>query len=237
MTLPTTTAAFSSGATEAEFKTFLSGQRDFIAQMLGTSGDAIDARTALKTAMHGSATVSAAYTVVEADCGLVLLCSGTFSLSLAPAATLGNGFFLEVVNSGSGTITIDPNSSEQIGGASTKTVLSGSSVIVFCDGAQFYLIGGGVTSADIGAALGYNAGEVPVRGSQGNEVGVVACTYRESGTNNPSIGSTYSTSGGRILVSSSQWNTGFTATGSWVCTSIYFTSGAGQYITFFRKVS
>lgn len=37
--LPTVTTAFASGATEAEFKTFLSTQRDYIAQMLGTTGD------------------------------------------------------------------------------------------------------------------------------------------------------------------------------------------------------
>lgn len=41
--LPTVTTAFASGATEAEFKTFLSDQRDYLAQMLGTTGDPTDA--------------------------------------------------------------------------------------------------------------------------------------------------------------------------------------------------
>jgi len=41
-TLPDTTAAFATSATEAQFKTFLSDQRAFIAYMLGASGDPND---------------------------------------------------------------------------------------------------------------------------------------------------------------------------------------------------
>jgi hypothetical protein len=42
-TLPTTTAAFASTATEAEFKTFLNDFRNFVASMLGTTGLPADA--------------------------------------------------------------------------------------------------------------------------------------------------------------------------------------------------
>ena len=37
-TLPTTTAAFASGATEAQFKTFLSNFRNYVSYMLGATG-------------------------------------------------------------------------------------------------------------------------------------------------------------------------------------------------------
>ena len=37
-TLPTTTVAFASGATEAQFKTFLSDFRDYVSYMLGATG-------------------------------------------------------------------------------------------------------------------------------------------------------------------------------------------------------
>lgn len=37
-TLPTTTAAFASSATEAEFKTFLNDFRDYVSYMLGATG-------------------------------------------------------------------------------------------------------------------------------------------------------------------------------------------------------
>ncbi len=46
-TLPTTTAAFASSATEAEFKTFLSDFRAFVAYMLGTTGLPDDAKAAI----------------------------------------------------------------------------------------------------------------------------------------------------------------------------------------------
>ena len=46
-TLPTTTAAFASSATEAEFKTFLTGQREFLAGLLGTDGTAATAKATL----------------------------------------------------------------------------------------------------------------------------------------------------------------------------------------------
>lgn len=42
-TLPTTTAAFASTATEADFKTFLNDFRTFVAYMLGTTGLPADA--------------------------------------------------------------------------------------------------------------------------------------------------------------------------------------------------
>lgn len=46
-TLPTTTAAFASSATEAQFKTFLTGQREFLAGLLGTDGTAVTAKATL----------------------------------------------------------------------------------------------------------------------------------------------------------------------------------------------
>ena len=46
-TLPTTTVAFASSATEADFKTFLSGQRAFLAGLLGTDGTAETAKSTL----------------------------------------------------------------------------------------------------------------------------------------------------------------------------------------------
>lgn len=82
-----------------------------------------------------------AYTVVGSDRGDVILCSGTLSLTLTAAATLGNGFSFGVVNTGTGTITIDPNASETVDGAGTKVLKPGQSAILITDGSLWRTVG------------------------------------------------------------------------------------------------
>jgi hypothetical protein len=89
------------------------------------------------------------YTVLPSDFGTLIDCtSGTFDLDLTAAATLGDGFWFMARNSGSGTISIDPNSTENIDGSSTSiTLAAGESVIVFCNGSAFKTIGRSVAAA------------------------------------------------------------------------------------------
>lgn len=76
-----------------------------------------------------------AYTVVAGDLGAVIDCtSGTFTVSLTAAATLGAGFHCWIKNYGSGAITIDPNASEDIDGYSSIILRPGESVQIFCTG-------------------------------------------------------------------------------------------------------
>jgi hypothetical protein len=84
---------------------------------------------------------SAAYTVVAADRGDVLLCTGTFTLTLTAAATLANGFSFGVVNVGTGVITIDPNLAELIDGAATLALAAGKSCLIVCDATGFRTVG------------------------------------------------------------------------------------------------
>jgi hypothetical protein len=67
--------------------------------------------------------------------------SGTFGLTAA--ATLGADWFVQVRNSGSGDLTIDPNSSETINGSATLVLSPGDSAIVITDGLEFWTIGFG----------------------------------------------------------------------------------------------
>lgn len=80
-----------------------------------------------------------AYTIVEADRGGYIDCtSGTFTLTLTAAATLGNGFAVTLKNSGTGTVTIDPNAAELIDGAATYTLQPGGpSVEIMCNGTNW----------------------------------------------------------------------------------------------------
>ncbi len=85
--------------------------------------------------LSGSAAKTANYTVVASDRGRLIDCtSGTFTLTLTAAATLGDGFAFAVRNSGSGVITIDPNGAELIDGAATITLAAGETAFVMCTG-------------------------------------------------------------------------------------------------------
>lgn len=154
-TLPPSSDITGSTITEGQAKTWLAAVRTFIATFLGTAGTQTEALTAIGAPMNASVIKSGAYTAVEADRGKVLKCNGTWSLSLTAAATLGDGWNIEIANDGAGTITIDPYVSETINGATTKTIAAGSSAIIYCDGTKFVTLGGGVTSAEISTALGY----------------------------------------------------------------------------------
>jgi hypothetical protein len=82
-----------------------------------------------------------AYTVVGSDQGSVLLCSGTWTLALTAAATLGNGFSVGVINTGAGVITINPAGSELIDGAATLDLTAGQSCFITCTGTEFRSVG------------------------------------------------------------------------------------------------
>lgn len=150
--LPLSTAFTDSAVTEGEFKTAITDQREFLAGLLGSDGEVATALATLGALGADTVTKTSNYTVLDTDRGKVILCSGTFTLTLTAAATLGDGFTFAVVNTGSGTITIDPNSTEQIDGANTKDIAAGSWAVVFCTGAAFNSIGA-IPSAYTGANI------------------------------------------------------------------------------------
>lgn len=84
---------------------------------------------------------SANYTVLLSDYGTLIDCTNTITIALTAAATLGDGFWFDVRNSGTGTVTIDPDGSETIDGAATITLEPGDSCRVHCNGATFKTIG------------------------------------------------------------------------------------------------
>lgn len=64
---------------------------------------------------------------------------GTVNLPTAVAA--GDGWFVQVRNSGQGDLTIDPSGSELINAATTLLLQPGDSAVVVSDGIQWYTIG------------------------------------------------------------------------------------------------
>jgi hypothetical protein len=103
---------------------------------------------------------TSAYTIIGTDKGaLIEVTSGTFTLSLTAAATLGNGWWCYVSNIGSGLITIDPNASESItvNGQALSTWVQWTSEIgvLQCDGAGFnyYQIQKGYTQQTVSSPV------------------------------------------------------------------------------------
>jgi hypothetical protein len=71
---------------------------------------------------------------------LIDITSGTFTQTFDPAATLGNGFFVYLKNSGTGIVTLDPNASETINGAANFALNPGAQVVIQSDGTNLYTV-------------------------------------------------------------------------------------------------
>jgi hypothetical protein len=80
-----------------------------------------------------------AYTAVAGDKGTVIRCTNTWTLALTSAGTLASGWWCWVVNDGTGVITIDPSSTQQINGALTQTLYPGEMALLQCNGTLFTL--------------------------------------------------------------------------------------------------
>lgn len=73
-------------------------------------------------------------TVNSTFANAVLVCTSALTLSLLASADAGEGFYVSVRNSSSGNVTIDPDTSELIDGASTLTIRAGFSALIICTG-------------------------------------------------------------------------------------------------------
>lgn len=81
------------------------------------------------------------------DWGRSIIATGTWAQTLVAAATLGDGWYVDVRNNGTGVITIDPNGSETIDGVATIQLAPGESCFILCNGVAFFSIGR--TASDI----------------------------------------------------------------------------------------
>lgn len=160
--LPATSDFTGSTVTEGQFKTSISAQRDYLSGLLGTDGAAATALSSLGVPFNGVSNKTAAYTVVEADRGKLINCSnGSWTLSLTAATTLAAGFEIAVKNSGTGVITIDPSTTEQIDSATTTTLAANESCVVICDGTGFVTVARSSSGVPSGTLIDYAGTTAP----------------------------------------------------------------------------
>lgn len=63
-----------------------------------------------------------------------LICTSAITLSLLDVSTAGEGFYISVKNASSGNVTIDPDTTELVDGASTLLIPPGYSALIICTG-------------------------------------------------------------------------------------------------------
>lgn len=83
------------------------------------------------------------YTALAADSATIFKFTAAATLSLAPAATLGENWFCSV-KAENGDVIVDPYASELIDGVTSITIFDGQSVFIVCDGTAFTIIGHGI---------------------------------------------------------------------------------------------
>lgn len=109
---------------------------------------------------------SANYTAVAADNGGNLRFTAAATLALTAAATLGSAWRVTVINSSTGHVVIDPNSSETVNGATTALIGPGQTALIVCNGTAFFadirgdtFSGPQIQGYSSGLALTTNAGD------------------------------------------------------------------------------
>lgn len=71
----------------------------------------------------------------------VLIATATYTQTLTAAATLGDGWAIDIIVDSGATLTIDPNSTETVDGSATKAIVGPAQGRLVCNGALFRTIG------------------------------------------------------------------------------------------------
>jgi len=101
-------------------------------------------------------TLLANYTITASDRATVLQSNGgALVWTFTSAVTLGNGWFVYIINTGSGSIVLTPAGGQTIDDAATKTIAPTESLIVFSDGSNLHTLGYGrsLVTTVTGAAI------------------------------------------------------------------------------------
>lgn len=117
-----------------------------IALPVGADGQTIEADSTAPNGVKWATPVGRSLPIVERTSNTILgasdtgkyikITSGTFSQTFDAVATLAANWFVYLHNAGTGLITLDPNSTEQIDGLSTYVMYPGEARLIQCDGTK-----------------------------------------------------------------------------------------------------
>lgn len=112
------------------------------------AGQGLKAIAATLNVNHPVSSIASNYTLGVGDrANTVNNTGGAITVDTSDPATLTDGWFVFLRNSGSGNITFDPYSGTTIDGAATATLAPSESMIVVTNGANFFSIGKTTTSS------------------------------------------------------------------------------------------
>jgi len=101
---------------------------------------------------------SSTYTVAETDFSNLIRATATLTFNLTAAATLGDGWWCDLSASG-GTVTVDPNGSEQVDNNPTATLNDGETATLYCDGSGFRI--SRASGVPVGTIIDYTGTAAP----------------------------------------------------------------------------
>lgn len=142
-------AYLTDNSTEAgSWRVFQYGASTAQAQASALAGDGLVAvGSVLAQATDVSTINTTPYTLLSTDRASAFVWIGALgTFDLPAAADVGNNWFVNVRNGGTGNLTIDPSGAETINDAATLTLLPGDSAVVVTDGSEWWTIGLGKQS-------------------------------------------------------------------------------------------
>lgn len=122
---------------------------------------------------------STSYTLTQDDHAALYNCtsSGVTTLTLPDPAVIGTAWFVQVRNSGAGTLTVDTTGTALIDGSATKVFSPGDSALIAHNGTDYYSVGFGQA-----AVFAFDYVEIDVTGGTnytltGNELNRIAYQF------------------------------------------------------------
>lgn len=124
------------------WRTFQLGATTAQAQASSLAGFGLIATGSTLSVAETVTTFNSNFTLPAGARGAAYVWTGALgTVSLIAASTLGNNWFADIRNGGTGNLTIDPASSELINGAATLVLSPGDSCRVVTDGSAWYTFG------------------------------------------------------------------------------------------------
>lgn len=159
-------------------------------QVISTNGAGLLSFSTVSANISYSARTSNTILAAGDKSTLINITANSFTQTLTAAATLGAGWYCYYKNSGTGLVTLDPNGSETINGATTLVIGTGSTVLIICDGSNFQVVWGEHSGDDYATATtgnGYGSTNTAVRRFTSSATSGGSVTYADSAGNGASF--------------------------------------------------